>query len=339
MKQHAFGQRSGGHAKVSDSDTSERPPKLGTRRLAVKGSELRQGIYLRRDIMGASRWPQPYYIFNAILACLFPLARLGPLRHVLFPGVGDGGFDNREVEILVFLGVIVAIKSRRVTTTDGFMATLFTFSQLTSCVLFFRLDKLYGGLYCALCIISFLAVPLREYSGDSKIIRLVPQRLENLLVEDKTSGQDKYMLLELYATWSPPCVHLARDLSDLSLKYARDHLRFAKLDVGHYKHLAEKYNVSVEVTSKQLPTLILFKNGEELVRRPFAEGNRVIPCRFHADFIIQQFDLEALSRGDWDGMTGPAGETANTDGATTAAAGGSQQTKSKGRRRQKAKAD
>lgn len=50
-----------------------------------------------------------------------------------------------------------------------------------------------------------------------------------------------------------------------------ENLKFGKIDVGRYPDAAAKYHVSDASTSKQLPTLILFKNGKEVERRPYAD--------------------------------------------------------------------
>ena len=47
-----------------------------------------------------------------------------------------------------------------------------------------------------------------------------------------------------------------------------DNLKFGKIDVGRFPDVAAKYQVNDTSFSRQLPTVILFKNGEEFCRRP-----------------------------------------------------------------------
>lgn len=54
-------------------------------------------------------------------------------------------------------------------------------------------------------------------------------------------------------------------------RYALENFKFGKVDVGRYPDAAAKYHVSDASTSKQLPTLIFFKNGKEVERRPYAD--------------------------------------------------------------------
>ena len=51
-------------------------------------------------------------------------------------------------------------------------------------------------------------------------------------------------------------------------RYSLDNLKFGKVDVGRYPELAKKYYIDDSSFSRQLPTVIVFKNGEEHIRRP-----------------------------------------------------------------------
>lgn len=54
-------------------------------------------------------------------------------------------------------------------------------------------------------------------------------------------------------------------------RYALENLKFGKVDIGRHPDAGAKYHVSDASTSKQLPTLILFKEGKEIQRRPYAD--------------------------------------------------------------------
>lgn len=57
----------------------------------------------------------------------------------------------------------------------------------------------------------------------------------------------------------------------IEFRYALENFKFGKVDVGRYPDAAAKYDISDSSTSKQLPTLILFKDGKEAERRPYAD--------------------------------------------------------------------
>lgn len=54
--------------------------------------------------------------------------------------------------------------------------------------------------------------------------------------------------------------------------YHSDKLHFGKVDIGRWPEAAKKHRINDSATSKQLPTLILFENGKETIRRPDADA-------------------------------------------------------------------
>lgn len=57
------------------------------------------------------------------------------------------------------------------------------------------------------------------------------------------------------------------------LRYSLENLKFAKVDLSRSPETAEKYHINTSSFSKQLPTLILFKDGKEEMRRPLVASN------------------------------------------------------------------
>lgn len=51
-------------------------------------------------------------------------------------------------------------------------------------------------------------------------------------------------------------------------RYGTKYLKFGKIDVSRFPDAALKYNINDTSLSRQLPTVIMFKNGEEVLRRP-----------------------------------------------------------------------
>ena len=75
-------------------------------------------------------------------------------------------------------------------------------------------------------------------------------------------------IVEFFANWSSDCQSFAPIYADLSLKYNCMGLNFGKVDVGRYTDISIRYKVSTSPLTKQLPTLILFQGGKEVMRRP-----------------------------------------------------------------------
>ncbi|KAK6012237.1 hypothetical protein OSTOST_22618, partial [Ostertagia ostertagi] len=75
-------------------------------------------------------------------------------------------------------------------------------------------------------------------------------------------------------------------------RFSLPNLRFGKLDVGRWPKEAERFRVNAHPTSRQLPTICVFKDAKEIKRRPLVnEKRRAIPFVFSQDNCILDFDL------------------------------------------------
>lgn len=79
--------------------------------------------------------------------------------------------------------------------------------------------------------------------------------LENELDFDKLIKNDK-VLVDFYADWCGPC----RMISPIVEEIAKENndLRVVKVNVDNFEAIARKYGIM------SIPTLIVFKNGEEV---------------------------------------------------------------------------
>ena len=77
--------------------------------------------------------------------------------------------------------------------------------------------------------------------------------------EEKVLKSDTPVLVDFWAAWCGPCRMLARPLEEIAAE-ADGKLTIAKVDVDVDQENARKLGVA------NLPTMILFKNGEEVER-------------------------------------------------------------------------
>ena len=97
-------------------------------------------------------------------------------------------------------------------------------------------------------------VPYRAKYDDSKIEHIKnPEQLNNILEESSL------VMVDFWADWCSPCHALNPILLDISHEMS-DRVKVVKINVDEQKELATKFKI------ESMPTLLLFKNGQELNR-------------------------------------------------------------------------
>ena len=74
-----------------------------------------------------------------------------------------------------------------------------------------------------------------------------------------------------------------------------ENFRFGKVDIGRLPDIGNKYHVSDSSLSRQLPTIILFKDCKEVTRRPYADTKgKLQKFFFSEDNVKAAFDLNNI---------------------------------------------
>ncbi|XP_016095531.1 thioredoxin-related transmembrane protein 2-B-like [Sinocyclocheilus rhinocerous] len=238
---------------------------------------------------------KPYYIASLFMSVAFLLVRKTPgICEHLSTQREDGNscdFDWREVEILMFLSAIVMMKNRRAITIEQHVGNIILFSKVANVILFFRLDIRLGLLYLTLCIVFLMICKPPLYMGPEYIKYFSDKTIDDELEKDNRVT----WIVEFFANWSPECQSFASVYADLSLKYNCAGLKFGKVDIGRYSEVSKKYRVSTSPLSKQLPSLVLFQGGKEVMRRPQVDKKgRAVSWTFTEENIIREFNLNEL---------------------------------------------
>lgn len=140
--------------------------------------------------------------------------------------------------------------------------------------------------------VSGLLIPEPTYSGPDNVVYF---RGASGLEEELNRDKKTVWLVAFYTVWNPACVTLAPIYAQMSTQYSLANLKFGKVDVGRYPDAGQKYHVNDSSMSKQLPTLVLFKDGKEYMRRPTVDSKgKLIKFVFSPDNIKATFDLNNL---------------------------------------------
>jgi thioredoxin 1 len=89
--------------------------------------------------------------------------------------------------------------------------------------------------------------------------------LTDTTFDEEIGASEQPVLVDFWAEWCEPCKRIAPLLEDIAAEYAGK-IRIAKLNVDDYPDIARRYEVM------SIPTLIVFKDGQEAARLIGAKG-------------------------------------------------------------------
>lgn len=250
---------------------------------------------LKKDLKSLGK---PYYWLNILMCSSYLIIKKIPYicDYVFTDPEMKCQFNSRESEILLFLLIVIMIRSRKSgsVTMLSYLSTGFMYSKIANMVLWFYCDIRAGILYTVLFIVLGIWLPEPTYDGPSNV-----KYFRTAVSLEDEIARDKHIcwLICFYTVWNPSCTNFAPIFAQLSAEYALDNLKFGKIDVGRYPDAANKYAICDSSTSRQLPTLILFKNGVDAIRRPLVDNkSKVVRFFFTEDNVKLTFDLNNLHR-------------------------------------------
>ncbi|KAK6102166.1 Thioredoxin family protein [Brugia pahangi] len=226
-----------------------------------------------------------YYIGGIILSFTFFVLKVtvGVCTLVF----DECGLDRREHEIMIFLAIMVFYKNRKAANWMHCLANMFLFCKLANIFLFLRADLIAGVVYICVCLIHSVFYPEPVCAESERT--LIYNNTE--LYEEIQRNPKIIWLVYFYTSWSPDCKHVSHVFAELSDRFHLPNLKFAKLDVGKWSQEANRFRINIHPTSKQLPTISLFKQGKEAQRRPTVYNRRAVPFVFTKENCILAFDL------------------------------------------------
>ncbi|KAL8604647.1 hypothetical protein ACOMHN_013427 [Nucella lapillus] len=229
-----------------------------------------------------------HYITNISLACLyFALKTIPGVCTTLFD---DCRLELKEWEWLTFLGCIIVLKNRKQANLSCYVGTACMFGKVLNLILFFKYNLAYGILYFILGLMHFVFLPQPVYDGPENVTYFRGPNLQDELERDRRIT----WVIAFYAAWSPQCSTFAPIFAEISAEYSLDNLKFGKIDVSRYAQVAEKFGIDCSTWSKQLPTVVLFQEGKEKVRRPTGTRKTTLKFAFTKENVIQALELNEV---------------------------------------------
>lgn len=90
---------------------------------------------------------------------------------------------------------------------------------------------------------------------------------------EEVNSAEAPMVVDFWAEWCGPCKKIAPILEEIADEHSGK-LQIAKLDVDSHPSIAQQFNVM------SIPTLIVFKDGEEVVRVTGSKGKAQLLADF-----------------------------------------------------------
>lgn len=238
---------------------------------------------------------KPHYSINILLSLTYVLLKNLLPKSILLKLFVNDELTSQDTQVLMLLATIITIRGRKSLTWLHYIDNICKYSKMANCLLFYREDSYVSLIiYVLVCLLHFLFLPQPEPTGTKNIY----QYRANNLDDEIRSDTRLVWFVCFYAPWSPPCQNFSTVFADLATRFGDlKTFKFVKFDANRYPAEATKFKIDTSTFSKQLPTLVLFRDGKEVKRRPQIDSKgRVLDSNrlLTADYLIDEFGLAQI---------------------------------------------
>lgn len=232
---------------------------------------------------------EPYYLLHLLTFFSYLPVRFAASQF-LSPHFTSHLF-HREIQAILAFSVLTVVKIVKEETWEGFIADTLFFAKVFLAAIALVLDYHLALWFTLVFLVIYVFTQQPAYTGLGTSNQLTPLQLEALLTEGSTS---RYWLVELRTLSSSTCIRTSRILPDLSITFSNKHLSFGIVDLGLFPNTSEKFGISLGRT-EQLPTYILFENGEEVTRFPELDfESKIFNPSITKKLLCRHFELDRL---------------------------------------------
>jgi len=256
-----------------------------------------------------------FYLVSNVLVSLCALVPIGSIfmQRISDDADADGMNErldwqqNRQINALLIIVAAMLLFYRRSQSKIQFLPLAFVAAKGGAIVALYFWEPKWIIPYLIVVLVTGSMFPTPTYKGSSNIEAFNEDSLEQMLEEQKKKFEEKQRhennakyepqanpawIIEFYAIWSPPCVQFSGSYAEISVEYANEHLKFGRIDVQENPGVLSKFGIS----TNQLPSFLVFKNGKEISRFPVAQNGVAGKWKLTKESFIKAISLDKLAK-------------------------------------------
>lgn len=231
-----------------------------------------------------------YYALNVVILSSYVLLRQEYRNSVIQFSYTTIHYDfgSWEKQLAAITLITIGWKYFKARCYEAFVSHTVLYLQMFLSIMALATNTTCFALYLVAFAALYLLYPQPIHTGPDKTERLNPLSLQETVLQSNSPA----WVVTFGTSWSLPCRQLSTTLASIANRYTTEKLKFGRIDVSDWPHLAKKYNIDVSSVTQQLPTVILFENGEEKVRLPQLVNNALKFAHFAPKDIVKAFELD-----------------------------------------------